>query len=110
MASTDITVSFITGIAGQRGSKWFSGAGLPLNVVGSLANDLYLDTVTGDVYQLIADTWTFSINIAGDTLIGGIYESDAAAGVGGVAIGGAYELALPNIYSMPDGVVKVRKQ
>ena len=40
------------GTDGKRGSKWFSGAGTPSGVGGSLAGDFYLDTSTGDVYEL----------------------------------------------------------
>lgn len=41
-----------TGTAGARGSKWFTGAGAPGTVSGSLPGDMYLDTTTGDVYAL----------------------------------------------------------
>lgn len=40
------------GAAGPRGSAWFTGAGVPTTVAGSVAGDLYLDTTTGDVYRL----------------------------------------------------------
>lgn len=39
----------------------------------------------------------------------GPYDDDTAAGVGGVAIGRAYELSAGNIYGMAEGVIKVRK-
>lgn len=39
------------GATGVRGSKWFTGAGVPSGVSGSLAGDLYLDTQTGDVFS-----------------------------------------------------------
>lgn len=35
-----------------RGSKWFSGAGLPGSIAGSIPGDFYLNTVTGLVYEL----------------------------------------------------------
>jgi hypothetical protein len=41
-----------TGNTGQRGSKWFVGAGVPSGVSGSIAGDMYLDSQTGNVYQL----------------------------------------------------------
>ncbi|QUD15906.1 hypothetical protein [Nocardia phage KYD2] len=41
-----------TGATGPRGSKWFTGAGAPSGVSGSVAGDMYLDTGTGDVYLL----------------------------------------------------------
>lgn len=40
------------GADGARGSKWFTGAGSPSGVSGSLPGDMYLDTGTGDVYEL----------------------------------------------------------
>lgn len=40
------------GSPGARGSKWFTGAGSPSGVGGSVAGDFYLDTSTGDVYEL----------------------------------------------------------
>jgi hypothetical protein len=41
-----------TGATGTRGSQWFVGAGAPGTVTGSIPNDMYLNTTTGDVYQL----------------------------------------------------------
>lgn len=41
-----------TGNTGQRGSKWYTGTGAPTTISGSLVNDMYLDTATGDTYQL----------------------------------------------------------
>lgn len=53
------------GAAGTRGSLWFTGAGAP-GVIGGQANaDKYLDSVTGDVYSLIAGTWTYQFTITG---------------------------------------------
>lgn len=40
------------GAPGARGSLWFTGAGVPSGISGSMAGDLYLDTQTGDVYSL----------------------------------------------------------
>lgn len=40
------------GATGARGSMWFVGAGVPSGVAGSVIGDMYLDTQTGDVYQL----------------------------------------------------------
>lgn len=42
------------GADGARGSLWYTGAGSPSGIGGSVVNDLYLDTTTGDVYQLQA--------------------------------------------------------
>lgn len=41
-----------TGSTGPRGSRWFTGAGTPSTVVGSLVGDMYLDTTDGTVYEL----------------------------------------------------------
>jgi hypothetical protein len=41
-----------TGDTGVRGATWFTGAGVPDVVPGSLAGDLYLDTDNGNVYKL----------------------------------------------------------
>lgn len=41
-----------TGDTGPRGSKWFVGEGVPGAQTGQLVGDFYLDTLTGDVYQL----------------------------------------------------------
>jgi len=38
------------GAPGQRGSVWFTGAGVPSGLTGVAAGDLYLDTQTGDFY------------------------------------------------------------
>lgn len=41
------------GIPGARGAKWFTGAGAPPDPIpGSQPGDMYLDTTTGDVYQV----------------------------------------------------------
>ena len=39
------------GAPGVRGSQWFSGAGVPNGITGTLAGDFYLDTATGDIYS-----------------------------------------------------------
>jgi hypothetical protein len=41
-----------TGSTGTRGTQWFTGAGAPGTITGTLAGDFYLDTATGDVYEL----------------------------------------------------------
>jgi hypothetical protein len=40
-----------TGATGNRGSLWYQGSGSPGTVTGQAANDLYLDTITGNVWQ-----------------------------------------------------------
>jgi hypothetical protein len=40
------------GATGTRGSQWFVGTGAPGTISGSLPGDKYLDTASGDVYDL----------------------------------------------------------
>jgi hypothetical protein len=63
-----------TGAAGSngvRGSLWYQGTGAPGTISGQLNNDLYLNTTTSDVYQLVSGTWTLIVNIKGATGSGG---------------------------------------
>lgn len=48
----DVGSTGTAGSDGARGSKWFTGAGVPSGVSGSIVGDMYMDTQTGDVYQL----------------------------------------------------------
>jgi hypothetical protein len=41
-----------TGATGARGATWFTGSGVPGSISGAVANDLYLDTASGDVWTL----------------------------------------------------------
>lgn len=43
---------------GARGSLWNSGTGAPATIAGQLNQDLYIDTATNNLYQLLAGTWT----------------------------------------------------
>ena len=52
-----------SGIDGVRGSIWTSNEGKPISN-DALENDQYLDTTTGDVYQLISNKWTPTGNMA----------------------------------------------
>jgi hypothetical protein len=55
------------GPAGPTGQAeaWHTGAGTPLGTLGAVG-DLYLDTVTGNVYEKMAgSTWTVRVNIIG---------------------------------------------
>lgn len=42
----------VQGPQGTRGSQWFTGTGAPGAIPGSAVGDKYLDTNTGDVYDL----------------------------------------------------------
>jgi hypothetical protein len=46
------------GVAGARGSLWSTGTGAPSLVTGRADGDLYLDTASGNVYELLSGTWT----------------------------------------------------
>jgi len=41
-----------TGNTGTRGSLWYIGTGAPGSIAGQLPNDMYLDTGSGNIYQL----------------------------------------------------------
>jgi hypothetical protein len=45
-----------TGPAGTRGSIWLTGAGPPASPAGLLPGDMYLDTTSGDIYQIDSPT------------------------------------------------------
>jgi hypothetical protein len=51
------------GAPGARGSLWSTGSGAP--TAAGLDGDLYLDTATGNVYELVSGTWTLETNITG---------------------------------------------
>lgn len=40
------------GAQGTRGTQWYTGTGAPGTIAGSQVGDMYLDTATGDTYQL----------------------------------------------------------
>jgi hypothetical protein len=45
------------GPIGQRGSQWYEGAGAPGTIAGALANDNFLNTTNGDVYNYSGSSW-----------------------------------------------------
>ncbi len=51
------------GVPGARGSLWSTGSGTP--TATGQSGDLYLDTSTGDVYELVAAAWVLKANIKG---------------------------------------------
>lgn len=55
------------GATGQRGSWWIVGSGVPGTITGSLNQDMYLNILTGNVYQLFSGAWTLVDNITGPT-------------------------------------------
>ena len=46
-----------SGQPGQRGSLWFTGTTDPVGVVGAQAQDMYLNTTSGAVFQYDGGTW-----------------------------------------------------
>lgn len=73
------------GLDGERGTGWFVGSGPPPAVVeGARDGDLYLDTVSGDVYQLqplrVAD-----LPPLGSLFLGGYYAGVISLAGDGVA-------------------------
>lgn len=81
---------------GADGNMWFDGVGDP-GPPAANDGDYYLDTSTGDVYQLILGVWTLTGNIQGPE------GPEGPAGPGGVATafdfssGTAYTLPNPNV-------------
>ena len=55
------------GSAGARGSLWYTGSGAPGTIGGQANGDMYLDTASGAVYELVSGTWTLECNITGPT-------------------------------------------
>jgi uncharacterized protein YjbI with pentapeptide repeats len=66
-----------SGAAGQRGSLWTTGVGAPSLNSSQQSGDLYLDTATGNVYELAAGSWTIEDNIQGPS--GSGYSCSASA-------------------------------
>jgi len=50
---------------GARGSLWYTGSGAPGTISGQANGDWYLDTSTGNVWELISGTWVNEGNIKG---------------------------------------------
>ncbi|MBR0753523.1 hypothetical protein JQ604_15145 [Bradyrhizobium jicamae] len=50
-------VQGIQGVTGTRGSQWYEGAGPPGTISGAIANDNYLNTTNGDVYNYSGSSW-----------------------------------------------------
>lgn len=62
--STWVLITNITGPQGDEGASWLYGTGVPSDSSGQ-DGDLYLNTVTGDVYQKQGGIWSIIANIAG---------------------------------------------
>jgi Pentapeptide repeats (8 copies) len=73
------------GAPGERGSLWSTGNGAP--TAAGLNGDLYLDTATGDVYELVAGTWTLEANIKGPN---GVVRDCTLAPYPGIDLAGCF--------------------
>ena len=63
------------GIPGTRGTIWFVGTTAPSGVTGVIANDIYLDTTNGNLYQYTDDAWVLLMCIIGPQGIPGLTGS-----------------------------------
>lgn len=87
-------VTGATGATGARGSLWYDGSGAPGTIAGALAGDQYLDTVTGNVYQLgSGGAWAKTADIMGPQGQQGIQGNTGSGSSVIIASGGT---ALPN--------------
>jgi hypothetical protein len=60
------------GVPGTPGETWFTGAANPTTVPGAINNDWYLNSTTGDFFELVSGTWTLRGNLKGPQGIQGI--------------------------------------
>ena len=72
------------GATGLRGSLWSTGSGVPSFTGSQQSGDLYLDTATGNVYELVAGTWTLEVNIKGSAGANGVAYNCSATAFPGV--------------------------
>ena len=77
-----LTLQGPAGPAGQNGSTWFSGAGIPSNTVGA-TGDFYLDTNATNVYKKGATTWSLVVGLQGATGATGATGPAGATGATG---------------------------
>lgn len=53
------------GPTGPSGEKWFTGSGNPVAVSGAVNGDWYLDSVTGNYWELVTGAWAPRGSLAG---------------------------------------------
>ncbi|HUZ42291.1 MAG TPA: pentapeptide repeat-containing protein [Acidimicrobiales bacterium] len=82
------------GEQGVRGSLWSTGSGAP-SATG-LSGDLYLDTATGNVYELVAGTWTLEANITGPQGPNGVVRDCTLAPYPGIDLAGCTLFSVGN--------------
>lgn len=73
----------------QRARTWYVGDGAAGTISGQLAGDLYLDRLSGDVFELIGTTWTFKQNLKGPKGDKGDIGPQGPAGADGTSISAA---------------------
>jgi hypothetical protein len=54
----------LPGAPGGDGATWLTGPGIPVDTIGA-DTDLFLDTLSGDVYRKESGIWVFTANIEG---------------------------------------------
>ncbi len=61
-----VYINSIPGVAGDDGSRWITGIGVPSLGIGEVVGDLYLDTNTGNLFGKTDEvTWAFLLNLRG---------------------------------------------
>ena len=78
---TGTNIKGANGTSGTDGSVWYTGLVYPPPAGTYLPTDFYLNTTTGDVYQLQNDgiTWVFQLSIVGEGIAGSVwYNGDGA--------------------------------
>lgn len=86
------------GPVGQCGATWTTGSGVPI-APGVTVDDLYLNTLTGDVYRWSSSAWAIVANIVGAVGAQGSQGNVGATGAAGASITG------PTGPTGPSGVV-----
>jgi hypothetical protein len=85
----------LVGPQGQRGSLWYVGSGAPGTITGQVNGDNYLNSVTGDVWQLLGGTWTIDGSIQGP--VGPTGATGATGAAGATPHGYLFGLTLSNV-------------
>ena len=100
-----VALTLLVGCGGgsQTAAAWLTGEGNPSIAVGN-DGDMYLNSVTADVYQKTAGKWTLVCNIKGEDGVPGIEGATGPAGAAGTS--GSEWLtgtSLPSNYTGRDG-------
>ena len=79
------------GAPGVRGSLWSTGSGAP--TATGQNGDLYLDTASGKVYELVAGSWTLEANITGPQGPNGVVRDCSLTPYPGIDLAGCQILS-----------------